>query len=421
MKTVSILACLALLLAAVPAQADDAAVTPFIGDTTVAVVRLDAKQVDLDALKAWHNRIYQETFGKQPTPENAGLTTMLPVVRQAIDAMKKVGGGVAYVVFNLDMHGASSVLVIPVTTGTDTTDLSTLLLKHGGPAADPTLETATISHALVYGPMAAVEQMKVAQPTTRPEMMAALAAAPGAPVNIAFAPPAALKILAMAASGRAQGFMATLLGPVLQNMDWLSISATLPPNESLNLTLEARDAQAAQTIAGSFQPLIDQLAKNADATPMAKLLTPVQKGSALTVDIPTEAMEKIVIPMVEKEIKRVVVVRLEAQSMNNMRQLLLGCVMYSNEHHDQWPDKLDDISSSVPNLNQLMDNPARPGVKPGYIYVKPSAAAAQAPDQVIVLYEPIDGKQFVAVGYEDGHAQLYSADKAAAVLKGVGK
>ncbi|HTW94766.1 MAG TPA: hypothetical protein VMD30_08240 [Tepidisphaeraceae bacterium] len=422
MKPVSILASLLLLLASAgPLRADDAAIKPYIGDTTIVVVRIDVQKFDLDAIKTWHDQIFQKTFGKQPTPMSAPLAKMLPTIRQAMDAMVKARGGVAYIVFNFDLRGAWSVLVIPVTPGTDTTELSSLLLKHGQAQPDLTLETATIGSALVYGPIASVERMKTAQPADRPELMSALAAAPDAPVNIAFAPPVALKIMAMTAAPRAQGAMAVILGPLMQNMDWLSVSANLPPQESLTLQLAAKDAQGATTIAVALQPLLDQLRQNQEMAPLAGLLAPIQKENMLTIDIPTAAMEKTVIPIVSKAIVAAMANAVVSQSAAHLKQLLIGCFMYSNEHQGQWPDKLDDIAGEVPNFDQLLINPTRPQAKPGYIYVKPDPAATLAPDQVIVLYEPPDGQKPVAIGYEDGHVQIYPAQQAQDLLKGVGK
>jgi prepilin-type processing-associated H-X9-DG protein len=102
---------------------------------------------------------------------------------------------------------------------------------------------------------------------------------------------------------------------------------------------------------------------------------------------------------------------MRTQSMSNMRQILLGCVMYASDNKDQWPKDLSAAEKYLggpAKLQQIMVNPSRPDAKPAYVYVQPAGDGPVAnPASTLVLYEShTDFGPGVSVGFADGHVEF---------------
>jgi len=90
-------------------------------------------------------------------------------------------------------------------------------------------------------------------------------------------------------------------------------------------------------------------------------------------------------------------------SAKKMKKILLNCIMYAQEHENQWPDSLQDLTNYGLTRDTL-NNPRQPERENGYIYIKPSTP--MSPQQV-VLYEAHDSwGDGINVGYADGHVQF---------------
>lgn len=95
------------------------------------------------------------------------------------------------------------------------------------------------------------------------------------------------------------------------------------------------------------------------------------------------------------------------QSAKNMKKILLNCIMYAQEHEDQWPDSLQDLNVYGLAADDLM-NPRYPGQEIGYVYVKPGTPLS--PSQV-VLYEKYDSwADGINVGFVDGHVEFVTEE-----------
>ena len=91
------------------------------------------------------------------------------------------------------------------------------------------------------------------------------------------------------------------------------------------------------------------------------------------------------------------------QSLSNMKKILLSCIMYAQEHQDQWPDNLQQLNVYGVTAADLT-NPRYAGAEPGYVYAKPGKPLS--PSQV-VLYEKYDSwADGINVGFADGHVEL---------------
>ncbi|TKJ39289.1 MAG: hypothetical protein CEE38_00655 [Planctomycetes bacterium B3_Pla] len=95
------------------------------------------------------------------------------------------------------------------------------------------------------------------------------------------------------------------------------------------------------------------------------------------------------------------------QSAKNMKKILLNCIMYAQEHQDQWPDNLQDLNVYGLAADDLM-NPRHPEEETGYVYVRPERPPS--PSQV-VLYEKYDSwADGINVGFVDGHVEFVTEE-----------
>lgn len=91
------------------------------------------------------------------------------------------------------------------------------------------------------------------------------------------------------------------------------------------------------------------------------------------------------------------------QSLSNMRKILLSCIMYAQDHQDQWPDNLQQLNVYGVTPADLA-NPKYTGAETGYVYAKPTKPLS--PSQV-VLYEKYDSwADGINVGFVDGHVEF---------------
>jgi len=116
-------------------------------------------------------------------------------------------------------------------------------------------------------------------------------------------------------------------------------------------------------------------------------------------------------------------VGLRTRSQNNVRELLLGLLMYAGDHDKMFPDDIEDFMPYVEHDRTILVNPLRPEYKVGYVYVKPDVTddetrKGSAPMAIHEKYEtwPEEG---IACGFLDGHTErVTDEDRFKALLKG---
>jgi prepilin-type processing-associated H-X9-DG protein len=92
-----------------------------------------------------------------------------------------------------------------------------------------------------------------------------------------------------------------------------------------------------------------------------------------------------------------------SQTLSNMRQILQSCLLYAQDHQDQWPDSLQDLAQYGLSKNILV-NWKQPEREIGYVYLRPSTPISP---QQVVLYEVYDSwGDGINVGFADGHVQF---------------
>jgi hypothetical protein len=431
--------------AAAPAAVAPLPVAAYLDETALAVVEIDLSRVDVDAAVAWATALLKR--GGLPKEELdkavGGMAGPAGHLKKGLAAVAEAGGRRVYLVGMMNQQ-APFVLVLPPADGIDPAKLAGLFA--GGTTLPKEMTEGTkaevVGGAVVWGPPGAVAAVKDvhanADRAARPDIGAALAAAGDAAVRVAFAPPEHVKgLLSITQPNLPPEIGGGPTGAVVNAFKYLSLAVDLPkgdaaklgavPTAAVRLTVQARDAAGAQKLKGVVDAAMKSLRADQgfrrDVPNGEKLLavvTPAVAGDKLTITLDQPAIESgVTLGMPALFAAREQAQRL--QSMSNVRQLLIGVIMYSNENKgrlpENFPGDLAPYLGGEPNMAAVVRNPAQPGRSPAYVYVRPAGAAkitdVKNAAGTVLVYEaygawPAKG---IVVGFVDGHAELV-ADEA---------
>jgi prepilin-type processing-associated H-X9-DG protein len=197
---------------------------------------------------------------------------------------------------------------------------------------------------------------------------------------------------------------------------WISLGVQLPPDLSIHLTIRAKDAESAKALSGVVDTALKSLARFTEQEPglsglgkLAAALTP-----ALSADHPDElvlsldkaAVRKLVASELPDLLMKARAQAKAAQSMNNIRQLILGCLQYADAHKGDWPDDLEKAVKADDIGLEVLVNPNKPDSKPGYKYISPGKASEiKDYSSRLVVYETEASPAGRNVGFADGHVE----------------
>jgi hypothetical protein len=213
--------------------------------------------------------------------------------------------------------------------------------------------------------------------------------------------------------------MAGVRDVVASGIVWSAMAANVSPDLSMNIVIQSPDAPSATALAETLDKGIaagkQMLAQFANQSPeaaraigdidaMAKALTPAVAEDRLTIRLGADEALKftgVLLPAMAKARHQARQVR----SANNIRQLLMGSVMYANENKGQFPPDLKSMLKSADLPPDVLRNPATPDKDVAYTYVRPAKGSAAGAD-VVVVYESFDAPPPVLyVGFADGHVE----------------
>lgn len=87
----------------------------------------------------------------------------------------------------------------------------------------------------------------------------------------------------------------------------------------------------------------------------------------------------------------------------NIKQLLLACLLHARDNNGQWPDRLEDLTADEIDP-QILTGPDHPN---GYIYRKPNDNVPIAQD--IVIYQAYQNwNDGICAGFADGHVEFFA-------------
>lgn len=387
----------------------------FVNEETLLVIRLDVDRVDMGAVRQWVNDVVGGA-GLAAAPLGK-LSDALNVGSSWIDALRKAGGHTVYLVATFtDRPGGAAFFAAPVTNGVNADALAKAMQMLAlGPA-----KTAQIDQTIIYADESTLARLRNLKPSSRPELAQALADAGDVPLRIAFIPSEDVRRVVEAMSEQLpKEFGAPPTTVLTHGARWASAGIALPPQAALHLRIQSQDAEAANALANMFRTTL-QLARKEGGGQAAVLIDTVAKNFlptveqdhlALTVDSDhlRLAARTLIGPMIAA--RRAASGQVSA---NNVRQLLLQCIVYANDRKDKsFPNSLEDVIKGTNDLPAtLLVNPRNPSAKPGYVYIKPpSMSELKDGSNRVVIYETHALKDTaIVVGFADGHVEMVAND-----------
>jgi prepilin-type processing-associated H-X9-DG protein len=416
------------------------AIAPFLDDQTVIVGRADLSAVDPAAIAEWVLGVAKDVkfAGQEDVAKQIG--EFRPVAEKWLADFRKAGGREIYVLVNLtDLAGGGPVVVLPVAPGGDARALRRLMMGGGADVGADAADAAAaalpdkqvtrgeeIRGALVIGLSNSLRRLKdLKQPAVRPGLERALA--PAAAGGGGGADAAVLWVLVPSAENRrvveemlprlpeelGGGETATLT----HGFEWASLAVQLPPRPSLRLVIQSKDAASARALAEAIRQLMAAAARAmVDGMPPDQRPNPFMVGSLIAALTPRPDGDRLVLSLDEPALRRLAgqlvagplgqarASAARAQSQNNMRQLLLACMLWSNDHKGEWPDNLATAAKAAGvDATNLLKNPSKPAT--GYTYLKPSSKDPN-PSTTVAIYETDPSPEGRNVGFADGHVEF---------------
>lgn len=394
-------------------------IAPFIDDQTFAAARLDVSGIDVEA---FINKVL-EFLPKESQDE----ITIPEEVTVEINAAKALGIQWQQVFLQAggkDIYGVYSMndfpyffVVVPLKPGADVPMLKSWLATVAKACDVGEFGSEQIGNVLVAGRKETMERIRMLNSAARPELTAAFAAAGDAAVQVLLLPtPDQRRVI--------EEMMPSLPLPkgevpsstLTRGIHWAAVGVNLPPQMSLNVTVKSKDEQAAQNL----KHLIDQFFAYISSVHEVQQLFPNMKEllQRVTPTVKADRLELVLSPrqtetLIQDILKPMfVVLRAEAiltQSLAHMRQILVACNSYANDHQDQWPETLQILVEAQTLDAKLLTNPRRPKQKVGYAYIKPGPNRKKfLTARHIVMHEIFDTwpqMHGICVGFMDGHVE----------------
>lgn len=306
---------------------------PFLDAQTVAVAHLDIRQVEVKAaIDFLAGKLPADLVSPQQKAEAVAKGTEIR------EQFLSLGFTNAYLVVSLaDLPQSGPFAVFPMERTAKPEAFQELLRSLGHRT-----RAEVIHDAMVVGPDATLARIRENKPTARPDLAKALLAAGDAALRLAVSP----------SDDTRRGLRETLpplpeeLGgqsgaELTDSFQWLAAGANPPPNLSLKVTLQAKDAGAAQQLQTTVGRTLELLAKNEQVQrefPPIKGLTPLllpkvqESRLVLKIDEQEGNLTKIIDELVTPAVASARQSARRMQSSNNLRQLMLGMHTY----HDRF-------------------------------------------------------------------------------------
>lgn len=393
------------------------AIEPFVNEYTLAAARLDVAGIDSDALDRWSRQVL-DVAGLSADERGAlgrELDRTMKDARQWAAEFKDAGGNTIWVVSSIEPlpHGSPTFLVAPLGPGANVERLRKLLAGMA-PSGPDHAEILEIHNALVIGSdRGSADWIRAIKPAPRPELAQALSAAGDGRLQVALIPSQdARKVIESMAPTLPDGQPASVLAHGVQ---WASLAVQSPPDVTARLVIRSPDEQSARDLRESLKSLA-QWSRRLQVNAMSKVLVDTAAGladqiqvQADRVRIDVDSKQSIALAaQIGRSMRTARQVAARQRSVSNIRQLMLGCIMYANNvKGSHFPDTLDQMLREQDISPQVLINPTRPQEKPGYVYVKPPEPASQPPADRLVMYEKFDDFDGgINVGFADGHVEF---------------
>jgi hypothetical protein len=325
---------LALALAlAVPAAAQQkgtagrlGGVAPFLDELTVAVVRIDLTRLKAEALTA---RVRQ--LGDLDKGDVAKTHQELT---KALEALSKAKVHELYMVFGLDGFPPSPASAEPFLVGP-------LGSEEAAKEAAETLQETfhemvePIGKAVVIGNELTRKRLHDLKPASHPGLAKGFAAAGDKSIQAVVLLPKSLRRSLEEVLPNLPEPVGGSIKPFTQGFSWATAGLDLTPKLSLQVTLQARDAESAKELAGLYHRVFKVLVKEErlrkelpNLERIGEMLAPRVQGNQLTVSLGDADLTAMLKPLVAK--LRGAAAR--QQSINNLKQHALAMHQYLDDN-----------------------------------------------------------------------------------------
>lgn len=403
-------------------------IAPFVNLRTTCVGYVDAAKIDPDGAGNWLLQTADKLLPVEIRQDAQGpIRLAMTLVRQYKKELVDAGAPCAYWVLDDEtMHRAPGYVVIPA--GKNAEALSEKIQALLGQAAI----VWTIKDAVIVGGQQVAADLGEPASADRPDVAAAFAASEAPVILVSTLTDDLRKEMTQHVPTLPSQLGGGSAVPLIEGYQWAMIELRMPREISGRMVVQMKDKPSAEAMVAFFGKYLEmaktEMARErVDLAPMVQILAPRLETQRMIVEVKTEQVPQLVTTVVPA-LMRAREHAKEVMSMSNMRQLLMGVVMYANEHRNAYPDKLEDVAKYMGGpqmIQRLMTNPVRPQQQPGYVYIKPKTEAGKPvanASETAILYETFDKwPGAVSMGFADGHVEQVRDEATFKKMLGDGK
>jgi hypothetical protein len=421
---------LLLLAVSSPAHAQDAArlIAPYVSDETLFVAQIDLQRADAKAIEAklreWSPRLGLTPKEQEQIPAELRKTRVLdPAIR---DPLLKAGARHLFMVYALadlprpgfilapmEAGGAGNAEAVAALLFSGAADGPVALIAEGSGHWPEKAEPIDNNKAVFMGSAAQLRRIQASKAVNRPELAEALSAAGDAPIRFAFIPTADMRRVVETMFPKLPIPLGDVQATTLtRGVMWVGIGVEAAPTSSFKLTIKSQDAAHAQALHALIQKgaemaaMLPQVARDLPAAgKLIPRLVPKLEGDRLTLALNDEEIAQVLADIAGPGLSAARDHAALTQSVSHLRQLVLACLMHSQDHRDAWPETLEAVAPRYAGP-QLLINPRGTQEHAGYRYVKPATPIKDA-SKTIVIHEPLElPLDKLAAGFADGHVEI---------------
>jgi hypothetical protein len=328
------------LLAATPvlaqpahdAAAKAAVVAPFLDEQTIAIARVDLRQIDpTEVIKV---------LSKIAPPNDADfaghLTMLEQKSRQLLAALTQLDVRELYTVISLaDLPKEPMFIVTPVKAGGNAEQMAAGLRELLRFEASDTR-----AGAVVVGKNSTIDRLKTLRPASRPELARGFERTGNAAVQMVVAPSDDTRRVLREMLPRLPDEVGGGSGKMLADgLLWATVSLQAPPQLAFSVVIQSRDAEAATALRGTIVSALQVLARSPEVRgqwpqvdDLARLLTPRLSGEQLVVNIVERDQSEFTLRLLTAPLQAARTAAGRSQSTNNLKQIGLAMHNYHDVH-----------------------------------------------------------------------------------------
>jgi len=373
-------------------QTEDLArlLTPCIAEDTVAVVRIDVGQIDIDAISKMVIDTASATMDASQAQQLRDIVQRLGQTwKQRLTQFSTAGGERLYVVCNL----GDLLLAVPATARLSESAMKSWMDNLGAGQ----LAYARKEGLLIGAPAWAMERRKAQPALRRAELNQAAAKSTKASVEVYLIPSAdSRRVL--------EAMLPTLLGPdfglkdgaLVRGLQWATIDIDPPPAGMLQVHVESADAASAAAIKDFLGSVLTQLSQvptlpraSQDLSTAVALLTPQVVGSTARVSLDQTQFRRLAADFLTPALFEMHQSILCARCRTTLSGMGKAFLIYANDHEDKWPPSLKTLLATQEYPPSNLFCPAmrhRPDYE-SYVYRGVDTGGAWVEPMIIMVHD----------------------------------